>query len=254
MVSPFAVETGAEATMLIGWINNHGKVRTIFDEAQRTISKDRDGGNVKVLSYLVANMTRWTTHFIAFSRLHRLKAPLQLAVLLNRNAIIAAQVGAAKYNEEIQLTAQAVAACDLIEGSAFWVALETILGDIEPICYGTNINQSDSTRPDQVLLTLVGMFLHFNEHPEPDIATGMVAKIEKRWKACDQPLFLLALILNPYEMLSRFGTHARLNHIVCSNLLVSVCYCNSLLNFSLSETSYIDVSANEFTPIKSRYG
>lgn len=194
----------------------------IFDEAQRQISKDRNGGRVQVLSYLVANMTRWTTHFIAFARLNSLKGSLQLAVIMHREAIIAAQVGAAKYTEKAQLTEQAVKCCDLIGSHEFWVGLETVIGDIEPICYGTNINQSDSTRADQVLLTLAGMFLRFDDHPEPEIAIGMVERLEKRWKACDQPLFILALILNPYEGLSRFGSHANLNHFKCNNLLLSV--------------------------------
>lgn len=222
VVSPYAVEIGASATALIGWINNHGKVRTIFDDAQRQISKDRNGGKVKVLSYLVANMTRWTTHFIAFSRLILLKEPLQLAVMMHREAIIAAQVGAAKYTEKVRLTEEAVTSCNLIASHPFWVGLETVVGDIEPICYGTNINQSDSTCANQVLLTLAGMFLHFDDHPEPEIATGMVERLEKRWKACDQPVFILALILNPYEGLSRFGSRANLNHFKCNNLLLSV--------------------------------
>lgn len=76
--------------------------------------------------------------------------------------------------EKEQLTEDAVQFCDLINSHAFWTGIETVIGDIEPICYGMNINQSDSTWPDQVLLTLVGMFLHFKDHPEPDIMTAMV--------------------------------------------------------------------------------
>jgi hypothetical protein len=85
-----------------------------------------------------------------------------------------------------------------------------VIGDIEPICFGTNINQKDSTRPDQVLLTLTGLYLHFHAHPEPDVAREMTKRLEKRWKDSDQPLFLLALILNPFEMLSCFGPKADL--------------------------------------------
>lgn len=220
----YAVEIGASATALIGWLNNHGKVRTIFNEAQADISKDRNNGRLIILAYLVANLTRWTTHYIAFVRLYTVKEPLQLAVMLHREAIISAQVGAAKSMEKERLTEDAVQFCDLINSHAFWTGLETVIGDIEPICYGTNINQSDSTRADQVLLTLVGMFLHFKDHPEPDVATAMVKRLEKRWKSCDQPLFILALILNPYEGLSCFGSTANLNHFKCNNLLILVCH------------------------------
>jgi hypothetical protein len=53
------------ATDLISWINNHGKVRKMFDAAQEQISVDRTGKPV-VLAYLPANITRWTTHCVAF--------------------------------------------------------------------------------------------------------------------------------------------------------------------------------------------
>jgi hypothetical protein len=66
------------------------------------------------------------------------------------------------------------------------------------------------------------MFLRMVEHPEPEVATGMTARLEKRWKDCDQPLFLLALILNPFEKLACFGPKAGLNHFSCLDLLVKV--------------------------------
>ena len=83
--------------------------------------------------------------------------------------------------------------CDLIEDLTFWHGLETVIGDIEPICYGTNINQKDSTCADQVLLTLAGIYLQFADHPEEDVKLDMVKRLEKQWKDCDQALFLLAL-------------------------------------------------------------
>ncbi|KAJ7877330.1 ribonuclease H-like domain-containing protein [Mycena leptocephala] len=144
-VNKFAAQTAEMTTALIGWINNHGKVRKIFDLARRTISKDRLGF-VIVLAYLVANLTRWTTHCIAFMRVFRLQDALQFA-MQSRGAIISA-------------------------------------------------------------------------HPE--VAAGMTTRLEKRWKDCDQPLFLLALILNPFEQLSCFGPKANLNHFNCLDLLVSM--------------------------------
>ncbi|KAK7041329.1 DUF659 domain-containing protein, partial [Favolaschia claudopus] len=61
---------------------------------------------------------------------------------------------------------------------------------------------------DQVTLGLAGVLLHYKRHSIPDVANGMVARIEKRWAAMDQSFFVLALILNPYERLSRFGDEA----------------------------------------------
>ncbi|KAJ6607318.1 hypothetical protein B0H10DRAFT_2227978 [Mycena sp. CBHHK59/15] len=141
-VNDMAAVIAEDATAIISWINNHGKVRKIFDEAQKTISLDRLG-KIIILAYLVANITRWTTHFIAFCRLFLLRAALQLAVLQNRSAIIAAEVGTATSMEGVCLREDAKQFCTLIEDSSFWSGLETVLGDLEPICLGTNINQKD---------------------------------------------------------------------------------------------------------------
>jgi len=64
--------------------------------------------------------------------------------------------------------------CDLIANHTFWEGLVHVISDIESICYGTNINQKDSTCADQVLLMLVGMYLHFSSHPIPEVANGMM--------------------------------------------------------------------------------
>ncbi|KAJ7223699.1 ribonuclease H-like domain-containing protein [Mycena rebaudengoi] len=220
-VNIFAAGTAELATALIGWINNHGKVRKIFDEAQSAFYLDRLG-HILVLAYLVANLTRWTTHCIAFMRLFHLEEPLQLAVMQSRGAIVTAQVGKAVGADKLAFTEEANKFCALIMDATFWSSLESLIEDIEPICYGTNINQKDSTRADQVLLSLVGMFLRMLDHPEPAVAAGMTKRLEKRWNDCDQPLFLLALILNPFEQLSCFGPKAGLNHFNCLDLIVSM--------------------------------
>jgi hypothetical protein len=159
----------------------------------------------------------------------RLQNALQFAVMQSRGAIISAQDGAAKGVEKIAFADEAAKFCDMILDPKFWSSLESLIEDIEPICYGTNINQKDSTRADQVLLSLTGMFLRMVDHPEPEVAAGMTTRLEKRWKDCDQPLFLLALIPNPFEQLSCFGPKANLNHFDCLDLLVSVKHSRSSL-------------------------
>ncbi|KAJ6623316.1 ribonuclease H-like domain-containing protein [Mycena sp. CBHHK59/15] len=218
----FAAVIAEEATELIAWINNHSRVRKIFDASQRIISKDRNGGIIIVLAYLVANLTRWTTHFVAFMRIFILRQALQLAVLQNRTAIIEAEVGAATSTEGERLREDAERMCARIEDTGFWHGLEMVLGDLEPICLGTNINQKDSIRLDQVLLTIAGIFLRFADHAEDEVRTAMLVRLEKRWKDCDQSVFLIALILNPFEKLSCFGPNANLNQLKCRNLLISV--------------------------------
>ncbi|KAJ6628551.1 hypothetical protein B0H10DRAFT_1940388 [Mycena sp. CBHHK59/15] len=122
--------------------------------------------------------------------------------------------------EAARLTDGATKFCALIEDASFWNGLETVLGDLEPICLRTNINQKDSMCLDQVLLTIAGIFLHSADHPEPEVKKKMLLRLEKRWEDCNQPVFLLALILNPFERLSCFGPVANLNQFKCRNLLI----------------------------------
>ncbi|KAJ6626317.1 hypothetical protein B0H10DRAFT_2211206 [Mycena sp. CBHHK59/15] len=140
----------------------------------------------------------------------------------NRTAVIAAEVGAATSTEGARLKEDAEKMCALIQDVSFWNGLETVLGDLEPICLGTNINQKDSTRLDQVLLTIAGIFLRFADHPEIGVRKSMLARLEKRWKDCDQLVFLLALILNPFEKLSCFGPNANLNQLKCRGFLIAL--------------------------------
>ncbi|KAJ7437955.1 hypothetical protein FB451DRAFT_1450101, partial [Mycena latifolia] len=200
---------------------NHGKVRKIFDGVQEQLSQDRLG-RIIILAYLVANLTRWTTHCIAFIRLLVLQEYLQFAVLQSRGAIVAAQVGAAKSTEVAKLAEEADYYCKLISSAAFWSGLTSVVEDIEPICYGTNINQKDSTRADQVLLTLAGLYLHYVDHPQLEVSRDLVARIEKRWKDCDQPLFLVALILHPFEGLDCFGPRAAFDHFKATAIVVQL--------------------------------
>jgi hypothetical protein len=238
----FAAWTAETATALINWIQNHDKVCKIFDSAQAELCKAKRP-NVKaiILAYLVANLTRWTTHYVAFARLLVLKEPLKLAVMKHREAIIKAQVGAAQSTEKKRLELEANEFCDIVEDELhFWNGLKQVVGDLEPICYGTNLNQKDSTRPDQVLLTLIGIYCHFKDHPESEVCEEMMRCVEKRWKDCDQPVFLLALILNPFEVLSCFGPKANFNQFKCLDLVITVS--SFVLSIEHSSSHVKDVS------------
>lgn len=212
-------ETAEEATELIGWVLNHGRVWSIFDETQAEFSIPQG----KVLTFLMANMTCWTTHFVAFDRLSDLKDPMRRAVISRKEDIISTQVGAEKNpQKKSKLRDNAVSHCDLIDDRDFWRRLKTVIDDLEPICLGTNMNQSDSMRPDQALLTFAGIFLHFQKHSKPAVAAGMTKRIEKHWKALDQPMFVLALVLNPFEGISRFGDKAAVTPFTLNTILLEV--------------------------------
>ncbi|KAJ7203635.1 ribonuclease H-like domain-containing protein [Mycena pura] len=224
------IKENPEAKQLIGelidavvWINSHDKVRAIFDERQQVTYG-------KTLAYLLPNLTRWTTHLVAAIRFDALKVPIRAAILNERDAIVAAQVGAERNTQKRKaLEKDAEDHCNILEPNAWWDRLhKKIIPDLEHICYLTNISQSDSVRPDQFLLALAGLFLHFHGFSARETATEralgkrMCARIEKRWKELDQVVFLLALILNPFEGLSRFGPKAKINIFDLSTLLTTL--------------------------------
>ena len=221
-----AAETAEEATDLIGWILNHGRVRSIFNESQAEIPPG------KVLAFLVANMTRQATHFIAFVRLSDLKDSMRRAVISCKQDIISAEVGAEKNRRKRQkLEDDAVVHCERIDDGGFWHQLKSVVDDLEPICLGLNMNQTDAMRPDQALLSFAGIFLHFQQHPKRTVATGMTKRIEKRWKALDQQMFVLTLVLNPFEGISRFGDNAAISPFTLNTILLEVIYSTTNIRY-----------------------
>ena len=231
-----AQEIVEQASNLIGWINSHGKVQKIFDSAQWQISWDQLNREL-VLAYLIANLTQWTTHSTAFTRLFNIWDALQLAVIQHHSGIVQAQVGAAKSSEARHLTEDADMHIKIIQDCTFWDGLEQVIGDIKPICYATNINQTNSCHPDTVLRTLAGIYLHFKDHPEPKVATKMTGHVEKCWKGAYQPLFLLCQILNPFEGMAWFGDGTDLSQLKCEALIMEVSENDSNVLFYLNMTS-----------------
>ncbi|KAF5354536.1 hypothetical protein D9758_011245 [Tetrapyrgos nigripes] len=212
-VNPEANQTAEDATDLVGWFNNHGRVRVIFDEEQLK-------ANHKILSYILANLTRWTTHVISFHRLEEIEQPLRIAALSHRDDVIGAQVGAEKnIRNASALRSAATEHLDLINDNNFWRRLHGVVEDLEPICYATNIFQSDRARPDVVLLAFVGLYLHFKNHTDKQLSLAMTKRLEKRWKSFDQHLLIAALILNPYERLDHFGPDANANPFGLNSLI-----------------------------------
>ncbi|KAJ7115136.1 ribonuclease H-like domain-containing protein [Mycena crocata] len=221
--NPEAAKLMGELIDFVNWVNSHDKVRDIFDTKQEEIFN-------KILAYILPNLTRWTTHLIAAIRFDFLKAPIRAAILNNRDDIVKAQVGAetnARRRQELE--DDAIYHCNLVESNAWWDKLRNnVIPDFEHICYLTNIAQSDHVRPDQFLLALAGLFLHFHgfsTRPKAsDRALGqrMCKRIEKRFKELDQVVFVLALVLNPFERLSRFGDKASIDVFRLSTELVAL--------------------------------
>ncbi|KAJ7151980.1 ribonuclease H-like domain-containing protein [Mycena filopes] len=221
-VHPRAAEIMEELIECVNWLNSKDKVRNIFDTTQMEL-------NGKILAYILPNLTRWTTHLIAALRFDSLKASIRHAILNKRDEIIQAHVGAeTNRRKRDEMRDVALGHCATLEPNAWWDELEKIIPDLEHICYLTNIAQSDHVRPDQSLLALAGLFLHFggfSARPSvEDRAVGkqMCARIEKRFKELDQAVFILALVLNPFQKLTRFGDKANIDPFVLSTELISL--------------------------------
>ncbi|ESK80767.1 hypothetical protein Moror_15445 [Moniliophthora roreri MCA 2997] len=210
-----AADIAEQAVDIIGWINNHDKVREIFNNEQLECTG-------KVLQRILVNLTWWTTHYLAFSRLLELQEPFWIATLLHHDKIIAAQVGAEKTaKKKKKLENDAKEHLDIVEQNNFWNSLRDVVNDIEPITYGTNMSQSDSLRLDQFLLVLAGLFLHFNEYKNTKVAAGMKRRLEKRWKVLDQVPFIVVLVLNPFERVDRFSDGAGFNVLTLNKMVTN---------------------------------
>ncbi|KAJ7504639.1 ribonuclease H-like domain-containing protein [Mycena galericulata] len=218
-----AAKIMGELIDFVNWLNSHDKVRDIFDQRQHQMLG-------KVLAYLLPNLTRWTTHLVAAIRFEFLKAPIRDTILNRRDDIVKAQVGAeSNARKRLALEEDAIRHCNMVESNAWWDKLQKmVIPDLEHICYLTNIAQSDHVRPDQFLLALGGLFLHFHgfsarsNSSERSLGQRMCKRIEKRFKELDQVVFVLALILNPFEKLSRFGDKAQIDVFKISTELITL--------------------------------
>lgn len=85
-----------------------------------------------------------------------------------------------------------------------------MVSHLGPLTIAAHVTQGASTRLDHVLLTLANLYRLYSSLPERDIeaSRGLCASIEKRWAACDQDVFILAVFLNPYVRASLFNKSA----------------------------------------------
>ncbi|KAJ3712352.1 hypothetical protein DFJ43DRAFT_1008518, partial [Lentinula guzmanii] len=207
-----AMELMEELIDFVNWVNSHDKVREIIGGVQKELTG-------KVLVYLVANLTRWTTHHTASAQVDELKEPICAAVYNKRTQLIAAQVGAATGRAAAELREAAEHQLDTVEPNSWWQKLDRMLDDTRHICYTINISQSDTVRLDQFLLAFAGMYRHFASHSKPNVRTGMKKWLEKRWRDMDQTPFVVCLILNPFEGVERFGDKAEITNLGLNTLV-----------------------------------
>ncbi|KAJ7899618.1 hypothetical protein B0H14DRAFT_3423929 [Mycena olivaceomarginata] len=212
ILSDYLKENDEAATLMgqlidfVNWRNNHDKVRAIFDTKQQEIFG-------KILAYLLPNLTRWTTHLVAAIRFEFLKVPIRAAILNHRDAIVKAQVGAENNaRKRLALEEDAIRHCDLVASNAWWDKLrKTVIPDLEHICYSPTLHRVTTFALISSSLLSAVFFCTFTD-------------FFARQKAPERSLgrFVLALILNPFEKLSRFGDKAQIDVFKISTELVTL--------------------------------
>jgi hypothetical protein len=96
---------------------------------------------------------------------------------------------------------------------------------LAPLTIAAHITQASSTRLDHVLLCLSNLYHIYSnmDAPNQEVGKGLCASIEKRWAACDQDIFILAVFLNPYIHADLFNkSHLDLNPASIISLVIRV--------------------------------
>ncbi|KAH7917096.1 hypothetical protein BV22DRAFT_1026972, partial [Leucogyrophana mollusca] len=75
------VETASNAAEITKWFNNHSIAYGIFNREQELTYS-------KALTLILPVITRWTAHYLSFSRLLEVKTPLACCVMKHRNELI----------------------------------------------------------------------------------------------------------------------------------------------------------------------
>jgi hypothetical protein len=105
------VETIGDAMEVIKWFNNH----TL---ANGLLKKEQEKQTGKVLSLLVACLTRWTSHYLSCNRLLALEKPLRSLALFNEEEL----VNAAGQKVEQQKVAEGIVR--FLQSPPFWDKLK----------------------------------------------------------------------------------------------------------------------------------
>lgn len=100
---------------------------------------------------------------------------------------------------------------------------------MEPLAIAANITQAAHCRLDTVLLTFGYLVARYQamvdrdwrDAGDPTGCTAILNSLEKRWLATDQPIFIAAVIVNPFFRTTPFASHpcfmkARINSLLAS--------------------------------------
>ncbi|RIB07898.1 hypothetical protein C2G38_2213083 [Gigaspora rosea] len=85
----------------------------------------------------------------------------------------------------------------ILLSDSFWQSIKSLHSLLHPYCEALNKLQSDTARLHEVLQAFGGILKMWEKHDEEDLSEYMISRLERRWKQWEQPLLLLAFLLNP---------------------------------------------------------
>ncbi|KAF8844642.1 hypothetical protein BDN67DRAFT_666973 [Paxillus ammoniavirescens] len=190
------IEIVNDALEVVKWFNNHSRALALLQDAQMAKLN-------LILTLILPVLTRWTSHYLSVTRLVKLELAFK-QMLLDAGEDLETLIVCGGTKADAKRKAKEV--LDILQRPSFWPDLRSIKRHLEPLAIAANATQSDFTRLDVVLATLVNLYRQFLE-PTLDLAvrTAVLASIEKRWAKSDQQIFILALVLNPYIRASAFS-------------------------------------------------
>ncbi|KAI0060343.1 hypothetical protein BV25DRAFT_948780 [Artomyces pyxidatus] len=208
LMLPGFLDTINHAVEVVKWFNNHGTALAWFREEQVLTYKGRS----RPLALLLPAATRWTAHFHSITRLLELSEAMQTCCLRHREGLL---VCAGK-TADVRAKAQQI--LDIVRDDFFWKKLLEIKAHLEPLAIAANVTQAPHTRADHVLLSLANLYrIYSTSTIDSAVQQKIHDSLERRWKAADQDIFILAVFFNPYLRASCFSraalTQGALNHI-----------------------------------------
>ena len=70
---------------------------------------------------------------------------------------------------------------------------------LEPLAIANNVTQATNTHIDHVVLTLGNLYwIYNNANLEGPLRNRVLWSLSKRWKAADQDVFILSVMLHPW--------------------------------------------------------
>jgi hypothetical protein len=85
-------------------------------------------------------------------------------------------------------------ACSLFEKYSLWSSLKDAEEVTSPLCFASFTLQSDENTLADVVLVLQDLYKTFRGSGYRD---KLLERVEARWAACEQPIFIFALYLHP---------------------------------------------------------